>query len=229
MKFHCPNCTQSIEAPSEMEGQLAECPTCKETIKIPCSKGVTVPENKKDATVRSAMRPSGSSWRRAEAKRNDPLALAGRRVGSWLIISAGYTLIASIYLSKESVGAFGLGFALFLLVMGLLVLSRVGTSFGAAIVIVLGILNTIGLFVLVAGNSIGGIHFIFGLLINAGMILSGWSVLALKGQGRAQSDTFHHEMIDSIDQAQVNKLRGQGAAKSPAVPEIVEQDLPPSC
>lgn len=35
VKFNCPFCKQSIEAPDSMSGQLTECPNCQETIEIP--------------------------------------------------------------------------------------------------------------------------------------------------------------------------------------------------
>lgn len=33
--FECPKCSQSIDAAGELASQLIECPTCKETIKVP--------------------------------------------------------------------------------------------------------------------------------------------------------------------------------------------------
>lgn len=33
--FQCAKCNQSIDAPDELASQLIECPTCKETIKVP--------------------------------------------------------------------------------------------------------------------------------------------------------------------------------------------------
>lgn len=30
IKFKCPACSQSLEAPAEMAGQLIDCPTCHE-------------------------------------------------------------------------------------------------------------------------------------------------------------------------------------------------------
>jgi hypothetical protein len=35
IKFSCPSCKQSLEAPPEMAGQLTDCPTCNEAIEIP--------------------------------------------------------------------------------------------------------------------------------------------------------------------------------------------------
>lgn len=35
IRFNCPSCGQSIEAPEELAGQLTDCPTCKETIEVP--------------------------------------------------------------------------------------------------------------------------------------------------------------------------------------------------
>lgn len=35
IRFKCPKCTQSLEAPEELAGQLIDCPTCKETIEVP--------------------------------------------------------------------------------------------------------------------------------------------------------------------------------------------------
>ena len=34
IKFNCPHCRQSIEAPPDMAGQLIECPSCKQTIEV---------------------------------------------------------------------------------------------------------------------------------------------------------------------------------------------------
>ena len=33
--FLCPKCSQAIDAPDELAGQLVDCPTCKETIEVP--------------------------------------------------------------------------------------------------------------------------------------------------------------------------------------------------
>ena len=35
IRFECPNCAQSIDAPEELASQMIECPTCKETIEVP--------------------------------------------------------------------------------------------------------------------------------------------------------------------------------------------------
>jgi len=35
IKFNCPTCTQPLEAPPEMAGQLIECPKCKKSLEIP--------------------------------------------------------------------------------------------------------------------------------------------------------------------------------------------------
>lgn len=35
IKFNCPACKQSLEAPPDMAGQLIDCPTCKGAIEIP--------------------------------------------------------------------------------------------------------------------------------------------------------------------------------------------------
>ena len=35
IKFNCPSCMQSLEAPPEMAGQLVDCPTCRNAIEIP--------------------------------------------------------------------------------------------------------------------------------------------------------------------------------------------------
>ena len=35
MKFTCPKCKQSLEAPEEMLGQLIDCPSCGQTIEVP--------------------------------------------------------------------------------------------------------------------------------------------------------------------------------------------------
>lgn len=35
IKFNCPSCKQSLEAPPDMAGQLIDCPACKQTIEIP--------------------------------------------------------------------------------------------------------------------------------------------------------------------------------------------------
>lgn len=37
LKFVCPKCQQSLEAPSDMAGQKIDCPTCKTTIEVPVS------------------------------------------------------------------------------------------------------------------------------------------------------------------------------------------------
>ncbi len=37
IKFECPSCRQSIEAPPEMGGQTVECPSCKSALSIPSS------------------------------------------------------------------------------------------------------------------------------------------------------------------------------------------------
>lgn len=35
IKFNCPGCRQSLEAPPDMAGQLIDCPSCKISIEIP--------------------------------------------------------------------------------------------------------------------------------------------------------------------------------------------------
>lgn len=35
IKFNCPSCKQSLEAPPDMAGQLIECPACRQTVEIP--------------------------------------------------------------------------------------------------------------------------------------------------------------------------------------------------
>jgi len=35
IKFNCPSCKRSLEAPADMAGQLIDCPTCMESIEIP--------------------------------------------------------------------------------------------------------------------------------------------------------------------------------------------------
>ena len=40
MKFECPKCSQPLEAPEEMAGEVIECPSCGEQI--------TIPENNKE-------------------------------------------------------------------------------------------------------------------------------------------------------------------------------------
>jgi DNA-directed RNA polymerase subunit RPC12/RpoP len=37
IKFKCPHCQQSLEAPPDMSGEMIECPTCEKTITIPQS------------------------------------------------------------------------------------------------------------------------------------------------------------------------------------------------
>ena len=46
IKFICPMCSQPLEAPGEMAGDVINCPTCKETIEIsfPC---IAIPPNSK--------------------------------------------------------------------------------------------------------------------------------------------------------------------------------------
>ena len=35
IRFNCPSCRQSLEAPPDMAGQLIDCPSCKKTLEIP--------------------------------------------------------------------------------------------------------------------------------------------------------------------------------------------------
>ena len=35
IRFNCPSCNQSMEAPSDMSGQVVACPSCRSTFKIP--------------------------------------------------------------------------------------------------------------------------------------------------------------------------------------------------
>ena len=35
IRFECPLCNQSLDAPEELANQLIDCPTCKETIEVP--------------------------------------------------------------------------------------------------------------------------------------------------------------------------------------------------
>lgn len=37
IKFQCPSCNQSLEAPADMRGQLIDCPSCSQPIEVPIS------------------------------------------------------------------------------------------------------------------------------------------------------------------------------------------------
>ena len=47
LKFNCPHCEQSLEAPEEMLGQTIECPSCNSTIQLPDPE----PQHKPDPPV----------------------------------------------------------------------------------------------------------------------------------------------------------------------------------
>jgi len=57
IKFNCPSCKQSLEAPRDMAGQLIECPTCKKTIEIPIPR----PPPESPPAVPPRPRPSSTS------------------------------------------------------------------------------------------------------------------------------------------------------------------------
>jgi hypothetical protein len=44
IRFDCPTCNQSLEAPEELANQLIDCPTCKATIEIPARSRPLLPE-----------------------------------------------------------------------------------------------------------------------------------------------------------------------------------------
>lgn len=56
IKFDCPSCRQSLEAPPDMAGQLIDCPSCKKTIEIPMPR--PTPKVEKPPHTRPAPRPS---------------------------------------------------------------------------------------------------------------------------------------------------------------------------
>lgn len=45
IRFLCPNCGQSLEAPMDMAGETVECPTCTKGIDVPLSSGPSRPTN----------------------------------------------------------------------------------------------------------------------------------------------------------------------------------------
>ena len=60
IKFNCPRCTQSIEAPSDLCGQTIECPTCQVHLCVPqptsSEKRLTLPTKPRSAKVWSTLR-----------------------------------------------------------------------------------------------------------------------------------------------------------------------------
>ena len=54
INFCCPHCRQSIEAPEDMEGMSAECPTCKNQICIPAGSLVLTNSSKTEPVVTKA-------------------------------------------------------------------------------------------------------------------------------------------------------------------------------
>ena len=64
--FECPNCKQTLDAPSELATQLIDCPICKQTIEVPVrSQIITAPEQAEPAPLPpSAATPPPQSERR---------------------------------------------------------------------------------------------------------------------------------------------------------------------
>jgi len=58
--FHCPHCTQTIEAPPDMLGQLMDCPACGETVEVrksPAKPPVPLPAPRLPPKLKMPMAP----------------------------------------------------------------------------------------------------------------------------------------------------------------------------
>jgi DNA-directed RNA polymerase subunit RPC12/RpoP len=150
INFKCPQCHQSIEAPSDMSGERVECPSCSAAIKVPFpqtngGKRIVV---KKRAPVKR--RPSEFNHSLDQARRNATAASTRRApppkkdsgpVGAgWVCFLLGIVLafvpygillcgplflvsliLAIVILAKGNVGA-----GLVLLLLSILVLTGIG-------------------------------------------------------------------------------------------------------
>jgi hypothetical protein len=68
--FDCSRCTQAIDAPEELAGQLIECPTCREMIEVPIRTRHAGPPKSPEPTTKPPPAP-------AEAPAPASLSLAG--------------------------------------------------------------------------------------------------------------------------------------------------------
>ena len=79
ISFACPNCSQVLEAPEDMAGQVVECPACQQQITVPAP-AATAPEEAGEAPLEDA----------APASTACPSCGAEMESGAVLCISCGY-------------------------------------------------------------------------------------------------------------------------------------------
>jgi type VI secretion system protein VasI len=80
IRFNCPSCNQSIEAPEELASQLIDCPTCKQTIEVPPRSRLA------HAEVPASREPPSDAPRPAPTARTPPSPQSAEKFGTREII-----------------------------------------------------------------------------------------------------------------------------------------------
>ena len=91
IKFNCPNCDQTLEAPDDMAGVELECPACEETITVPAPEQPEKPASRLNVSDGStpAMTEDTPSERKGGG---DPCPECGAEleVGAVLCVECGF-------------------------------------------------------------------------------------------------------------------------------------------
>ena len=94
VKFGCPHCKQSLEAPESILGQVIECPSCNGSIRIPG------PESERGGDPAPSRGKSDTSPVEIPA-----LASAGQRFGGYLIDGVAISILAAAFATLLMLGS----------------------------------------------------------------------------------------------------------------------------
>jgi hypothetical protein len=90
IKFNCPHCEQSLEAPEDMLADVVDCPSCNTRIQIPRPQQRTAPTGGKGTLPQTAGQVQGTprSNKRNEAHITTKHEGGPRPIGGWLLLPA---------------------------------------------------------------------------------------------------------------------------------------------
>ena len=94
VKFNCPHCSQSLEAPEEMLGQLIDCPSCQKPIEVPFPRMAPKPSTIQRApeTAPPPLRPPKPQ----EPRQSSPAATPPRGKSPLLILAGIVAILMAI-------------------------------------------------------------------------------------------------------------------------------------
>ncbi len=106
ISFICSFCRQRLAAPSDMEGQIIDCPSCGKAIEVPLSRTLTLDvRHRKDNTISrpsAAMRPRSANSGGMSQKVNAPQRLIIAIIAPLLLLVLGYGIIDMLISSYDS-------------------------------------------------------------------------------------------------------------------------------